>query len=490
MRALGSWRAIGCALWVLASASCARSDATFGSRCGGDDECASGVCGDGLCTVVCDGDGDCATGWLCDTSAAESICACTPLDERCNGRDDDCDGAIDEEPATLCGTTGGSGPALTCSAGACVCASGGPPLHGRNTVDLLLVIDNSSTMAEEQATLAAELPRLIDILASGDANEDGAADFPSVDSLHVGVVTTDMGVGGHDVPTCDRGTYGADFGDDGVLVTRGRTAVPGCIATYPSIFEFERSRDDVGTFASDLACVATAGNAGCAFEQQLEATLKALSPSAPQGWTMHGYEPPVFFRSTSGHADRWNAGLVRGSSVLAIVVLTDEEDCSAEDPALFDPESATFGATELGLRCFTYPEATHPVERYVAGIGGNAGLLGLRHDPGRLVYGVIAGVPVGAIADPVAAADYDAVLAHPEMTEEIDPATMTRLRPSCDVPAVGVAFPPRRLVRVAQGLEQGGAETFVASICQSSYSTAIDALVDRVAVPLSRPECD
>ena len=34
-----------------------------------------------------------------------------------------------------------------------------------------------------------------------------------------------------------------------------------------------------------------------------------------------------------------NAGFLRENSALAIILLTDEDDCSARDPLLFDPEA-------------------------------------------------------------------------------------------------------------------------------------------------------
>ncbi|MDQ3032855.1 MAG: hypothetical protein M3Y87_10590, partial [Myxococcota bacterium] len=352
--------------------------------------------------------------------------------------------------------------------------------RGADQVDLLFMIDNSGSMTEEQASLTAELPDLVRVLASGDRRLDGVQDFQPVRSLHIGVITSDMGVGGHDVPTCDGGTFGAMFGDDGVLLTRGRTAIPGCIATYPSIFQFERDRDDPLTFATDVACVANAGVGGCGFEQQLEAVLKAISPSTPQAWTVPGYVPPVFFGSSSGHADRSNMGFVRENSALAIILVTDEEDCSASNPDIFNPGSATFSGTDLNLRCFTYPEATHPVERYIRGVDGHGGLLGLRQNPNLLIFAGIVGVPVETVPDP-SAIDYDAILAHPDMMERIDPAMMTRLTPSCNVPGRGIAFPPRRIVRVAQGIEQAGGSATIQSICQAGFEGALDAIIAKIA---------
>ena len=85
-------------------------------------------------------------------------------------------------------------------------------------VDLLLMIDNSNSMAGEQTLLGMELPRMIRVLASGDQDEDGMQDFQPVRSLHVGIVTSDMGAGpavpaGETVPSCDNG-----LGDDGMPV--------------------------------------------------------------------------------------------------------------------------------------------------------------------------------------------------------------------------------------------------------------------------------
>jgi hypothetical protein len=53
----------------------------------------------------------------------------------------------------------------------------------------------------------------------------------------------------------------------------------------------------------------------------------------------------------------------------------------------------------------------------------------------------------------------------------------------------GIAFPPRRIVRVAQGLEQAGAGVSVGSLCQDSFAAPIDGFVARLAAPLTRPEC-
>jgi hypothetical protein len=341
-------------------------------------------------------------------------------------------------------------------------------------VDLLFMVDNSNSMAEEQESLTEQLPRLVRILASGDRNGDGQLDFTPVRSLHIGIVSSDMGTAGFNVPTCTGGTFGARFGDDGVLLNRSR-----CSGTFPRIFEFMRG-GDADAFARDVACVATLGTGGCGFEQQLEAVLKALSPSTPQPWTIDGYVPPVFFDNTYGHADRENRGFVRENSALAIILLSDEEDCSAADPDVYNPMSPRYGGTDPNLRCFMFPTVAHPVERYVRGVDGRSGLLGLRRNPNLLIFAGIVGVPVESVPDPENV-DYDAILRHPLMQEEIDPTMPTRLRPSCNVPRRGIAFPPRRIVEVAKGIQAAGGQATIQSICQADYSGALTAIIKLIA---------
>src|SRR5262245_28954870 len=69
-------------------------------------------------------------------------------------------------------------------------------------LDLLLVMDDSGSMKEEQAKVLAQLPRLVSGLSSRDI------------SLHLGVVSTNMGGAGmlDEFASC-RGE-----GDDGVLI--------------------------------------------------------------------------------------------------------------------------------------------------------------------------------------------------------------------------------------------------------------------------------
>ncbi|MCC7539377.1 MAG: hypothetical protein IT379_24345, partial [Deltaproteobacteria bacterium] len=256
------------------------------------------------------------------------------------------------------------------------------------------------------------------------------------------------------VPTCS--DDGDPDGDDGVLVTRGNTLLPGCSASYPSFLTFGPGGDPDG-LAQQFGCVARVGTGGCGFEQQLEATLKAITPS-----TSTAVAP---FISGTGHADGRNVGFRRADALLAIVMLTDEEDCSAQNPEIFNARSGIFPGEALNLRCFMYGAesygAVHPVARYVNGF-----LAAVDGDPRGLLFAAIVGVPPDSVPNPDAI-DYTAILSHPSMQEMIDPMDPNRLRTSCNVPGLGIAFPPRRIVQVAQQLSSVGLgdAAMVSSIC-------------------------
>lgn len=330
-------------------------------------------------------------------------------------------------------------------------------------VDLLFVIDDSGSMREEQGELIAQVPRLVQILASGDSGLDGTIDFHPARSIHVGIVSTDMGsLGATGIATCAPGG-----GDEGVL----RSAPATCSrAARGPVFDFERG-GDAASFATDVGCAANLGTMGCGEEQPLESMLEALSPSTPQIWTIPGYAPPTFLFGTGhgGDADA-NAGLVRGDSVLAIILISDENDSSARDPNLFSLEDPRFAADNLNTRGLDFPDALQPVERYVQG------LLALRQLPSHLVFGAIVGVPVDAEG-----LTYDQMLALPEMQETTDPARPDRFLPACRGPLqTDGAYPGRRAIEVARGLAAAGAGATVGSICDSSFEAALDRIIGAV----------
>lgn len=348
------------------------------------------------------------------------------------------------------------------------CEGGDCCRRATGELDVLLMVDNSNSMSQEQSSLVAQIPRLVEALATGDVNGDGIQEFPAVESLRIGTVSSDMGVGGFSVFTCNE----PNFGDDGLLRTRGNTMIAGCAAIYPSYLSFSAATDTMpAAFAQDVTCVAALGSNGCGFEQQLDAMLKAVTPSTAIG---ADGSPVTFANGTTGHADGANAGFLRSDAVLALINLTDEDDCSAIDPDVFNEGSARYPGSDLNLRCFQYPEAVQPVSRYVHGFAS------LKADPSAVVYATISGIPTDLEGE-----SYDTILADPRMIERPDPEARSQLTPSCDVEGRGLAFPPRRLIETARGLEEEGVLTVATSICQENLTVAVSAILARVADSVS-----
>ncbi len=340
--------------------------------------------------------------------------------------------------------------------------------RAQGKLDLLFVVDNSNGMDTKQTRLLAEIPHMVTTLTTGDLDGDGVQDVPAVADLHVGVVSSDMGSGGFMVPTCGNGDMGPTFGDDGILRTAADPSA-GCAASYPPFQTYDASDPsaDSDALAHDLSCVAALGTEGCGFEQQLESPLKALTPST---------STVTFSMGTVGLGDGPNAGFLRNDSTLAVLLLTDEDACTPSNPELFDPNTsnASFPG-DLSLRCFMYPGAVQPASRYVDG------LLALRGSPDHVIFAAIVGVPADLVADPTNI-DYDAILADPRMHELPDPMQPSRLAPSCSMPGLGLAFPPRRIVQVARGINQAGATSIVQSICHNGgFAPAVDAITRVIA---------
>jgi hypothetical protein len=347
-------------------------------------------------------------------------------------------------------------------------------------VDLLFVIDDSSSMAEEQASVITEIPRAIQLLASGDRNGDGSIDFTPPRSLHVGIISTDMGVGDvTGVATCSPG-----FGDDGVLridSAHGAGCPTDLRGTYPAgVFDFYAGSPVLpAQFATDVACVAALGTAGCEYEAQLEAPLKALTPAptgsggSPVPWTHAGYRPPTFFGDTYGHGSdpTTNGAFVRPASVLAIVIVSDEDDCSTPTPRIFSPDDPAYVGSDPSPRCHTFASELWPIERYVDGF------IGLRANPALLMFGAIVGIPPARSG--MSATE---ILSDPAMQERIDPAHPSALVPSCIAPGgSAVASPPIRITQLAGALYDAGATTTVQSICNTDFSPAFEEIIRLVS---------
>ncbi|MBT8495750.1 MAG: hypothetical protein KJO07_22060 [Deltaproteobacteria bacterium] len=193
------------------------------------------------------------------------------------------------------------------------------PSTPRSQVDLLVVVDDSGSMAEEQSNLAAALAT------------DLFGVFAEPPSLHIGVTTTNLG-GGADA-SC------AGDGDGGRLINTSRV-VGDCSAEPGDAYivdlrleDGSRLRNYDGTLDQSLACLVQVGTSGCGFEQPLGAARRALE----------------------GGGD-----FSRADSVLAVLLVTDEDDCSTSGSELFESavcsDSFDVASCPLGplgsFRCF------------------------------------------------------------------------------------------------------------------------------------------
>jgi hypothetical protein len=381
-------------------------------------------------------------------------------------------------PPELDGSIGGSGGMMCGLAGCGQTITG----HG-GVVDMLFVIDTSSSMDLEQASLAEEFPRLMRKLTTGDHNEDGDPEYEPVKDLHIGVVSTNIG-GTQSVTRC------TGSGDSGRLLHRSFAV--GCEREFPKFLTYLADQDDPEQVATDFACIAQVGIDGCGFEQPLESALQALWPSA---------DPAIRFNAptteaTFGRGDRDNAGFLRNDAAspatLAIVVVTDEDDCSAFDTRLWLqphelPADDPLATQDLNLRCFYNPESKYDLQRYAVGYRALHGWTGA-----RVLFAAIVGVPVNLV-DQIALAEvdwnddaereahYDKILSDERMQEvprERTPGSgvLDQLTPSCESEN-GEAYPPRRIVSLAR---EFGPNSLVQSICGDNLGPPIDIIIRRV----------
>jgi hypothetical protein len=153
--------------------------------------------------------------------------------------------------------------------------------------------------------------------------------------------------------------------------------------------------------------------------------------------------------------------------MLAVVIITDQDDCSAKSDALFDAESA---AKSPAQRCAQGEGHLFTIDRYVNG------LKALRPGNEQLVtLSVIAGVPPELTEAPPDYADnpasqrafFERIAADPRMQITASPDGSTA--PSCETEHAR-ATPPLRLAKAVQGF---GANGVLTSICSGDWSQAL-----------------
>ncbi|MBN2576593.1 MAG: hypothetical protein JXP73_18660 [Deltaproteobacteria bacterium] len=305
-------------------------------------------------------------------------------------------------------------------------------------LDLLFLIDDSPSMQEEQANLARNFPRLIDEL------EKLPAGFPD---LHLGVVSSTMGAGTWQT----EGACGRSQSKGGALQVQ-----EGCgLDVQNGHFLIAPADGSPNNFQGDIseafACLAKLGTRGCGYEHQLQSVRMALS----------GF--------VSG-----NAGFLRSDAHLAVVYITDEDDCSAPaDSPMFETrvkgQDGSLRCPLAGHQCSGAPVPAEvfstPLGNCSAAVNGGGKLLPVQTfvDEMRLLRTLSVSVSVigGWPSDPASAnyvLEYDAT---------VDGSLGSM--PICDsangAAAVGLRF--------KQLVDAFGPTGKIISICQDDFSEAM-----------------
>ena len=358
---------------------------------------------------------------------------------------------------------------------------------GFEGVDVLMVVDNSGTMASEQEILASSVFQLVNSLV----NPMPDWEFAAADNVRFAVVSSDMGLqaGGQpydpDIPWPGMGVCNSD-GDDGYFKSydEGKTvaledgAIPCaagggqcpadwvcsaeegdgvCMAPGEEVdihcpligapWAFTLEEDPNEQLPLQVSCLSSLGTSGCGFEQQLEAAAQGLTKPAQESF-------------------------IREEALLAVIVVSDEEDCSIEDGQGL-ATAPEMGGDTVNIACgsneqFLYsPEHYHEVYSEVKG-GDDA-----------VVFAAITGVPAVPECQGLGS-EIGGCLYHPDMAKEVlfdEEKEYYTYRPAC-VSGSTEASPGRRYVELAREFEDMG---YVYSICNDDWSPAMSKIAKLIA---------
>ena len=243
-------------------------------------------------------------------------------------------------------------------------------------IDLLFMIDNSVSMADKQEILKAAVPVLVNRLVSpicvdastgkptsGSANAQGACpnpndspEFSPIGDIHIGIVSSSLGAHGGSV--CATASSDQDHLDDKAhLIPSVRTGVAsynssGFLAWDASQKYMPPGENNAATLTTSFSnMIEAVGEHGCGYEASLESWYRFLvDPEPPDSVTLQGQstvrssaitvangqvvlgpdgKPVCTGCDTTLLAQR--AAFLRPDSLVAIVMLSDENDCSIRD---------------------------------------------------------------------------------------------------------------------------------------------------------------
>lgn len=208
-------------------------------------------------------------------------------------------------------------------------ATPNPDATGTKTaskVDLLLVVDNSASMADKAGLLSQSVGRLIEKLAAGG-------------DLHIGVVSSSLGSFGGDV--CPSA---GDTDRRAHLQTTDKDGAPVAAASQ-GFLSYASGGDLSGVITNTQKILNGVGQTGCGLEAQLETMYRFLS--APDPWSSVKTENgQARYDGIDTTLLQQRAAFLRPDSLVTIVMLTDEGDSSV-DPRSIGGQGWAFMNTQF-----------------------------------------------------------------------------------------------------------------------------------------------
>jgi hypothetical protein len=370
--------------------------------------------------------------------------------------------------------------------------------NNRN-VDLLFLVDNSSSMRLAQDNLMRNFPVLMTTLR----NLPGG--LPNV---HVAVISSDMGAGDGSIASCEptepqpgwaTGTGGssggAQFGGDNGIFQyqpRGTCVSSGLQAGATFISDVDGVRNYTGNLEDVFTCIAVLGEQGCGFEHQFAAITRALGVDG------------------LGPAPAENQGFLRPDAYLAIVLITDEDDCSAApNVPLYDTGSNTniaaqlgpvtnFRCNEFGHRCNGAPPSrsapnndvnaqvayegctSNDADGFLLGVRDTADRIrALKADDGQIMISAIAGARAPYVVGWKAPSTPDTSCNAAGQT-----CPWPVIQHSCTAADGSFADPA---VRIGELVDQFGATGRLLSLCETDFSPALADIAGSVVAYVNEP---
>jgi hypothetical protein len=374
---------------------------------------------------------------------------------------------------------------------------------GPANLDLLFVIDNGPGMAPMQAKLVDQIPAMMDVFAGLTAG------FPA---LHAAVISTDMGAHSDKPAT----TGCSETGDDGAFQSQPRICSDTTLAhgaTFLSTGGGTLDDAQVNALTSIVQCILPLGESGCQYVHPLAAVARALGAD--------GADAPAS-----------NAGFLRPDATLAIVILSNQDDCSAASVSaaltpLYSinngPDNltnaygplTTYRCNEFGHLCInphsnnvaqvppespTQGQGTPPTLNLDNCTSNEGGLLtpvgtfvdeirALKPDPDRqIVVGLIAAPTTPYTVAWVPASDPNAPAGQlwPEVEHSCGVGGSDDVNPNAtDLSTDGSFGDPS--VRLTQFAATFGANGVPGSICHPNYASTMGSLASLIASKLSEP---